>query len=203
MRCKYVITVGRQFGSGGRKLGEEIAKTLGIEYYDKELISIAAKESGYSPEIFKNVDERATNSLLYSLSMGLYNVKNGYIPIRDMPINDQLYVLQHKIIKEIAATPCVIVGRCADYILRNQENIFRVFFYADIKNRIKNAVNMHNIPADRAETVVRKIDKTRANYYNFYSNQKWGGVENYDLCINTSTIAHDKIIEMICGAVSN
>ena len=136
MSCKHIITIGRQFGSGGRELGKAVADKLGIKYYDKELISLAAKESGYNPEIFENVDERATNSLLYSLSMGIYNLGNGYAPMRDMPVNDQLYLLQHKIIRELAAEPCVIVGRCADYILRNNKNLLRIFVYANLKDRV-------------------------------------------------------------------
>ncbi len=201
MSCKHIITVGRQFGSGGRELGKAVADALGIKYYDKELISLAAKESGYNPEIFENVDERATNSLLYSLSMGIYNIGNGYAPMSDMPVNDQLYLLQHKIIRELAASPCVIVGRCADYILRDNKNLLRLFIYANMEDRIKNAVKIHNVPENKAESVIKKTDKTRANYYSFYSNRKWGSIDNYDLCINTSTIPREAAIKMICSIV--
>ncbi len=203
MSCKHIITIGRQFGSGGRELGKAVADKLGIKYYDKELISLAAKESGYNPEIFENVDERATNSLLYSLSMGIYNLGNGYAPMRDMPVNDQLYLLQHKIIRELAAEPCVIVGRCADYILRNNKNLLRIFVYANLKDRVENAIKIHNVPESKAESTVKKTDKTRANYYNFYSNQKWGAVENYDLCINTSTISRENATKIVCNIVDN
>lgn len=201
MSCKHIITIGRQFGSGGRELGKAVADKLGIKYYDKELISLAAKESGYNPEIFENVDERATNSLLYSLSMGIYNLGNGYAPMRDMPVNDQLYLLQHKIIRELAAEPCVIVGRCADYILRNNKNLLRIFVYANLKDRVENAIKIHKVPENKAESTVKKTDKTRANYYNFYSNQKWGAVENYDLCLNTSTISRENAIKIVCNIV--
>lgn len=203
MSCKHIITIGRQFGSGGRELGKAVADKLRIKYYDKELISLAAKESGYNPEIFENVDERATNSLLYSLSMGIYNLGNGYAPMRDMPVNDQLYLLQHKIIRELAAEPCVIVGRCADYILRNNKNLLRIFVYANFKDRVENAIKIHNVPENKAESTVKKTDKTRANYYNFYSNQKWGAVENYDLCINTSTISRENATKIVCNIVDN
>ena len=203
MSCKHIITIGRQFVSGGRELGKAVADKLGIKYYDKELISLAAKESGYNPEIFENVDERATNSLLYSLSMGIYNLGNGYAPMRDMPVNDQLYLLQHKIIRELAAEPCVIVGRCADYILRNNKNLLRIFVYANLKDRVENAIKIHNVPENKAESTVKKTDKTRANYYNFYSNQKWGAVENYDLCINTSTISRENATKIVCNIVDN
>lgn len=167
MSCKYIITISRQFGSGGRIFGKSLAETLNIDFYDKELVSLAAKESGYNPEIFENVDERATNSLLYSLSMGIYNLGNGYAPMRDMPVNDKLYLLQHKIIKQLAVKPCVIVGRCADYILKDRKNLLRIYIYANMEDRIKSAIKLHDVPENKAEAIIKKTDKTRANYYNF------------------------------------
>ena len=123
-----IITIARQFGSGGREIGEELAKALGVKCYDKELISLAAKESGADPEIFKNVDEKATNSLLYSLSLGLYSFGNNYSG-NSLPVNDKLYLLQHKIIKELSNEgPCVIVGRCADYVLREKKECCKAFY---------------------------------------------------------------------------
>lgn len=201
MSCKYIITISRQFGSGGRIFGKSLAEALNIDFYDKELVSLAAKESGYNPEIFENVDERATNSLLYSLSMGIYNLGNGYAPMRDMPVNDKLYLLQHKIIKQLAVKPCVIVGRCADYILKDRKNLLRIYIYANMEDRIKSAIKLHDVPENKAEAIIKKTDKTRANYYNFYTNQRWGAVENYDLCLNTSTISRDKAINMIKAIV--
>lgn len=201
MSCKYIITISRQFGSGGRIFGKSLAETLNIDFYDKELVSLAAKESGYNPEIFENVDERATNSLLYSLSMGIYNLGNGYAPMRDMPVNDKLYLLQHKIIKQLAVKPCVIVGRCADYILKDRKNLLRIYIYANMEDRIKSAIKLHDVPENKAEAIIKKTDRTRANYYNFYTNQRWGAVENYDLCLNTSTISRDKAINMIKAIV--
>ena len=133
--------------------------------------------------------------------MGMYNLGNGYAPMRDMPVNDQLYLLQHKIIRELAAEPCVIVGRCADYILRDNKNLLRIFVYANFDERVKNAINIHDVPENKAESIVKKTDKTRANYYNFYSNQKWGYVENYDLCLNTSTISIENAVNLICSLV--
>lgn len=197
MSCKSVITIGREFGSGGREIGKVVAENLGIKFYDKELISLAAKESGVNPEVFEHADEHATNSLLYSLSMGVYNMGSGYAPIRDMPVNDQLYILQHKIIKELAANPCVIVGRCADYVLRNKKNCVKLFINADIEYRVTRAIKTHEIPENKAESIVRKTDKTRANYYNFYSDKKWGAANNYDLCINSGIISQTQAVELI------
>lgn len=197
MQCKSVITISREFGSGGREIGKLLADKLKIKYYDKELISLAAKKSGVSPEVFDQIDERATNSLLYSLSMGVYNMGSGYSPLRDMPVNDKLYILQHKIIKEIAIEPCVIVGRCADYILKDKKNVINVFIHADLKKRIQRAVKIHDIPEDKAESTVKKTDKTRANYYNFYSNQKWGVPNNYHLCINSGELTTEQVADII------
>ena len=205
MRCdmnQYVITIGRQFGSGGRSIGEKLAKKLGISFYDKELISIAAKESGMSPEVFEGVDEKATNSLLYSLSMGMYSFGSGFPAMGDLPVNDKLYLLQHKIIKEIAEREnCVIVGRCADYVLRGNPKRVSIFIYADMEFRKEQSIKKHGIDAAHAEHIINKTDKNRANYYSFYSGQKWGMPENFDLCIDSSKLDEDKIVDLIINYI--
>lgn len=198
MKCNSIITIGRQFGSGGRIIGKALAEKLDVKFYDKELISLAAKESGISPEVFAEVDERATNSLLYSLSMGLYNSGAGaYSPVIDMPVNDKLYLLQHKIIKRIAEEPCVIVGRCADYVLRENKKLISIYIHADFDYRVKQAIKLHDVPKDKAEQVVNKTDKTRANYYKFYSDRKWGDLSNYDLCIKSGVISNEKVVDIL------
>lgn len=198
MSCKYTITISRQFGSGGKEIGKALAKKLDIAFYDKELISLAAKESGIDPKVFENVDEKATNSLLYSLSMGLYSFGNGFSSMGDLPVNDQLYMLQHKIISNLASEkPCVFVGRCADYVLREKKNCVNLFFYADIDYRVKRTIERNDVDPDRAEQAIHKADKTRANYYSFYSGKKWGRVENYDMCINTSKLSVEQIVDLI------
>ena len=202
MNNKYVITISRQFGSGGRAVGQKLAQKLDIPFYDKELISLAAKESGMNPEVFKSIDETAANSLLYSLSMGMYNF-NGPLAMGDLPVNDKLYLLQHQLIKEIATKgPSVIVGRCADYVLKDSPHTINVFIYADMEYRKKRAVTVHNIEERRAETIINKTDKTRANYYSFYTGQKWGVAQNYDLCIDSSKLSDDKIVELIFSYIN-
>lgn len=201
---KYIITIGRQFGSGGRSIGQKIAEKLNINFYDKELISIAAKESGTDPEIFKDVDEKAANSLLYSLSTGMYGFGSGFSAMGDLPVNDKLYLLQHKIIKEIAEKEsCVIVGRCADYVLRENPDCVNIFIYADMAFRKEQSVKKHGIDEARAEHIINKTDKSRANYYSFYSGQKWGMAENYDLCINSSKLSEDKIVDLIIDYIKS
>ena len=193
-----IVTIARQFGSGGREIGEELSKKLGVKFYDKELISIAAKESNIAPEIFENVDEKATNSLLYSLSLGLYSFSNTYSVGDNLPVNDKLYILQHKIIKKVADEgPCVIVGRCADHILRDRNDVLRVFIYADLDFRVKRATDLKGVKPSKAEQVVQKTDKSRSNHYNFYSGKKWGLTENYDLCINRTKLTCEQVAEII------
>lgn len=197
-KTKHIITVARQFGSGGRDIAQSLANELGIKFYDKELISEAAKESGMSPEVFENIDEKATNSLLYSLSMGLYNFGNGFSAVGDLPVNDKLYIIQHKMIKKLAEEgPCVILGRCADYILRDYPNVINIFINADIEYRKERAIKYHNVDKRRAEQIVNKTDKNRANYYSFYSGQKWGQAQNYDLCINSGKMSQEDAVSLI------
>ncbi len=193
-----IITITRQYGSGGHDIGKQLAAKLGVAFYDKELISLAAKESGVSPEVFAQADEKATNSLLYTLSTGLYNYGNGFSAMGDLPMNDKLYILQHKIIKEKAEKEdFVVVGRCADYILREYENVVKVFIYADLDSRVKRAVARQDIEPARARQAVLKADKNRANYYSFYSGQKWGNPENYDLCLNSTHLSEEQAVQVI------
>ncbi len=202
MALNNIVTIARQFGSGGREIGEALAKKLGVKCYDRELISLAAKESGISPEVFDNIDETATNSLLYSLSVGLYSFGADYSS-GQLPINDRLYLLQHKIIKEIANEgPCVFVGRCADYVLKNRNDIVKVFICADKDYRVKRAIEEKGVKKSKAEHIVDKTDKSRANYYNFYSGKKWGLTENYDLCINRTKLSTQQVVDIIEGYLS-
>ncbi len=195
---KCIITIGRQFGSGGREIGEALAKKLGIPYYDKELISMAAKESGMDADVFNNVDERAANSLLYSLSMGLYSFGSSFNSTGDLPVNDRLYLLQHQIIKKLAEQgSCVIVGRCADYVLKDRDDCVNIFIHANMDYRKQRAISIHNVAKGRAEQIVNKTDKVRANYYSFYSGQKWGYAQNYDLCIDSSKLSLEQAVELI------
>ena len=199
MSCNNIITITRQYGSGGHNIGKALSERLDIPFYDKELISLAAKESGISPEVFENVDEKATKSLLYSLSLGLYNYGNGFSSMGDLPVNDKLYILQHKIIKQLAEKEnFVVVGRCADYVLKDNPKLVKVYIYADLDKRIKRAVDRQDIDPARAKQAVLKADKNRANYYSFYSGKKWGLADNYDLCINSTALSTEQAVDIIC-----
>lgn len=184
-----VVTIARQFGSGGRKIGKKVADKLGIAFYDKKLITIAAKESGIDPEVLKTVDEKAANSLLYALSLGAAASFDSAFQIEpQLPMNDRLFLIQHDIIKKVSADPCVIVGRCSDYILKDRNDCVKIFIYADLEDRIKYAKEVYRIPDDKVKGVISRTDKSRANYYNYYSDREWGNPENYDLCINSGKL---------------
>lgn len=196
-----IITIARQYGSGGREIGEKLAKKLNIPYYDKELIAMAAKQSGFSEEVFEKADERATNSLLYSLMMGSYTFGGNVTTFNEMPINDKLFLIQADIIKKAAQEgPCVIVGRCGDYVLRDFKNVFHVFVHADKLSRMDRAVEKYGLDVEKAADLMAKKDKQRANYYNFYTNRRWGDPENYHLTLNSSAYGIDNAVDLIASA---
>ncbi len=196
-----VITISRQFGSGGHEVGEKLARQLDVPFYDKALIAMAAKQSGLSEEVFANADEKATSSLLYSMVMGSYSFGARVPGVNEMPINDKLFIIQSDIIKKAAAEgPCVIIGRCADYILREHENCLNVFVHANKEERIRRSVAKKDCEERKAADFVTKKDKQRANYYNFYSNKRWDDLQNYDITIDTSRFTVDEAVELLMDA---
>ncbi len=192
-----IITISRQYGSGGRFIGRKLAEALDIPFYDKELITMSAEESGMSKEIFEKADEKAANSLLYTLSMNAY-LLHGMAGVPDLPLNDKVFLVQSEVIRKLAAKgPCVIVGRCADYVLQENPNCVNVYIYSDMEDRVSRATTYYNLSADRAQEQIQKTDKKRAAYYNFYTNLKWGRAENYDLSLNSAKIGVDGCVEVI------
>lgn len=193
-----IITIGRQFGSGGRTIAKKLAERLGIKYYDKELITVAAKESGISPEIFAKVDEEAANSLLYSMVIGMYATTSRITNYGEISINDKIFRVQTEIIEKFAAEePCVIVGRCSDYILRDNPNCLNVFIYSDIERRIERARDEYQIQTKNIKEFILKADKKRANYYNFYSGKKWGAICNYNICLDSGKLGIDGCVDVL------
>ena len=198
MATNLVITIGRQFGSGGRKVGRLLAEKLDIPYYDKELLAEAAKGSGICQEIFENHDEKPTRSLLFSLVTGMQMHGDPGSMYMDMPLNHKIFLAQFDAIRRIASEgPCVIVGRCADYVLRDKPNAVSVFVKADIRQRVERAVSLYGVDPARAEETVRKADKQRASYYNYYATATWGDVNNYDLCVDTGKLGIEGTVELI------
>ena len=196
-----VITISRQFGSGGHDVGEKLARQLDVPFYDKALIAMAAKQSGLSEDVFASADEKATSSLLYSMVMGSYSFGARIPGVNEMPINDKLFLIQSDIIKKAAAEgPCVIIGRCADYILREHENCLNVFVHASKEERIRRSIAKKDCEERKASDFVTKKDKQRANYYNFYSNKRWDDLQNYDITIDTSRFTIDEAVELLIDA---
>lgn len=195
----FVVTIGREFGSGGKEVGEKLASKLGVKCYDKELLAIAAKDSGLCHEIFEMHDEKPTSSFLYSIVMdtyaGIYNPQT----MLDMPINQKVFLAQFETIKKIADNEsCIIVGRCADYALENMENLVSVFIHSDIDKRIERIMKTCNITErKKVKDMITKTDKKRASYYNYYTNKEWGNSRSYDLTVNSGKIGIDKTVELI------
>ena len=202
MKQHFVITIGREFGSGGREIGMALAERLGIKCYDKELLALAAKESGLSEDLFINHDEKPTNSFLYSLVMDTYSMGYSTSAYIDMPLNQKVFMAQYESIKNLAQNEsCIIVGRCADYALKDMPNCYTIFIKADIDAKIKRIMRIYNISEDKARDMIVKTNKKRANYYNFYSNKKWGDSRGYDLCIDSSELGIDGTVELIMSYV--
>lgn len=198
MKDKYIITFARRFGSGGRDVAKKTAEILDIPFYDKEIIAIAAKESGLSEKLFEGIDEKPTDSFLYSLVMGLQSGASTYCRYGDVAGADNLFRIQAQVIREIADRgPCVIVGRCADYILRDYENLVSVFVHADIEKRIARVMEAYDLKESSAEDYINKTDKRRNSFYNFYTNRIWGSVDNYDLSIDTTRIGVEGAAELV------
>ena len=194
-----IYTIGREFGSGGKQVGEKLAERLGIKLYDKELLQQAAKDSGFCEEIFENHDEKPTNSFLYSLVMDTYSV-SGYsaAPFLDMPLNHKVFLAQFETIKKIAdQESCVIVGRCADYALAENPDCINVFIHADMDFRIRNICKKLDVTDNKARDIINKTDKQRASYYNYYTSKKWGDAKSYNLSLDAGRLGIDNCVEMI------
>lgn len=193
-----IITIGRQYGSGGREIGKILSERYQIKYFDKELLSRAAKESGFCEEMLKNHDERPTNSFLYNLVMDTYSFGYNSASFVDMPISHKVFLAQFDTIKKIAKEePCVIIGRCADYALSEFKNCLNLFIYADEDAKLKRIMERNNVSEDKAREMMNKKDKQRQSYYNYYSSKKWGRADSYDLCINSARLGIEGTVNLI------
>lgn len=200
-RSKTIITIGRETGSGGIVIGQELAKRLHIPFYDRELLTRAAKESGMDENIFKNHDEKPTSSLLYSIAMGSYGIG---IPTsyNEMPLDHKVFLAQFDTIRSIAKEgPCVIVGRCADYALEEYPNLLSVFILANAEDKIRRIMEANHLTRDKAKDFIRRTDKRRSAYYDYYANRKWGNSRSYDMCINSSVFGFNGTVDMILEAI--
>ena len=188
---QIVITVSREYGSGGRYVGRLIADKLGIKLYDKDFIEKVAKKTGLSEEYIENNEQK--RNVLASLNNGYYFGLNNA---------DELFIEESKMIKEVADTEsCVIIGRCADFILKDRKNVFKVFIYSNMEDKIKRATEFYGFDKNKAEKEIKRIDKLRANHYKYYTEKEWSDHSNYDVCINSDTLGVEKSADLICEMV--
>ena len=196
---KYIITIGRQYGSAGKEIGFKLAEKLGVKCYDDELLKEAAKSSGLCEQILETHDEKPTQSFIYSLVMDTYSLGYNNSGFVDMPLSQKVFLAQFDAIKKIAEREsCIIVGRCADNALADYKNVLSVFINADMDARVERIKERKNISkkADAVD-VINKTDKKRASYYNYYTSKKWGDSKSYDVCINSSLFGVDETVDIL------
>lgn len=198
MTTSTIYTIEREFASAGHIVGERLAKLLDIPFYDSQIVDMAAKNAGVSRKIFEGFDEKPTNSFLYSLVMGSYTAAGSLTHTSDLNMSDKLFIEEAKIIREAAEkSPCVIVGRCGSYILRERKDVVRVFCTANIEFRKHHAIYDLGLPEKRIEDTVVKRDKKRSSYFNYYTGMRWNDASSYDLCVSTSSVGIDGAVEMV------
>ena len=197
-KTNTIITIGREYGSAGRQIGYKVAEDLGIKLYDREMLERAAKESGICEELFETHDEKPTNSFLYSLVMDSYSFGYPSSSYTDMPINHKIFLAQFDTIRKIASEgPCILVGRCADYALEEFDNVLSVFIHADMDARIRRIARIYDLTDAKAKDMIRKTDKQRSSYYNYYTNKRWGDANSYQFCLDSSKLGIEGTVDAI------
>lgn len=198
---KKIVTISRQYGSGGRYIGKKLSEKLGIPCYDEKLIDMVAKESGFAQDFVAEKGERMTGSLLFNIASSL-SYANNVFSGNGVSLQDEIYFIQNKIIKDLAGKgSCVIVGRCADYILRERDDVLNVFIHADMASKINRAIMYFGITEDQAPALLKKKDKARSNHYKYYTDQDWGMASNYDLSLNSGALGIDGCVDVILKAL--
>lgn len=192
-----VITISRQFGSGGRLIGKKLSEEMGINYYDKVLLALSSEKSGLSSEFIEGLEEKASSSFLFNLSAAARATPNFFYSY-DVPVNDKAFFAQTAVIKELAAKEsCVIVGRCADYVLREHKNCLKIFIHASKEVRLQRLIKEYGYEESEAKEKLAKMDKGRANYYRHYTGEQWGNHDAFDLSINSDTSGIDGAVRLI------
>ena len=186
-----IITISREYGSGGRYVGRLIADKLGIKFYDKEIITKLAERTGLSEQYIESNEQK--KELLANLNNGYYFGLNN---------SDELFLEETKLIKELASKEsCVIIGRCADFMLKGRKNVLKVFIYSNMEDKINRATTYYELDKEKAQKEISRIDKLRANHYKYYTEKEWNDHSNYDICINTATLGVEKTAELVCDMV--
>ncbi len=195
MKKDIIITIGREFGSGGREIGVKLAEKLGIKFFDKELITSVAEKMQCGEGAVEFYEEKAP---------GFLYTANSIFDIYEMPMSDKIFIAQSHAIEELAEKerPCIVIGRAADYVLKEHENVFRVFIKSDIKNRVERKKHIvENVVPEKMEAHIKSVDKRRAKYYSYYTDQKWGVAATYDLCVDSGVFGIDGAVELIANAI--
>lgn len=196
--AKSIITISREFGSGGRTIGRKVAETLGIPFYDRELIEMSAEQGGFAADFVQNTEQKVKSKFFHSLAFGYMNSGLGS---GAASLSDRLFAVTSDIIRKLAAEgPCVIVGRCADYVLSERQDVLDVFIYSDLAHKVRRAVTEYGLDPDKAEAEVKKTDKYRANHYDYYTDRTWGAKENYHLMIDSGELGIDAAANLIVAA---
>lgn len=203
MKNNLIITISREYGSGGREIGEKLASELGIPFYDKAIIDKAAKETGFCAEFIEKEEQRVTSSLLFNLATNTYTFGN-MVSHYGQSLSDQVFQAEAKIIKDLASEgSCVIVGRCADYILKIQFPCFNVFVCADFEKRCERAIKIDAVAREEVSDVVKKKDKARIRHNQFYGSQDWGDARNYDITVNSGSLGIDGTVQVLKTAIES
>lgn len=199
MKENLIVTISRQYGSGGREIGRKLAEHLGIPYYDKELIILAAERSGYARSLFEEADQKASNSMIFSL-MRAGSMVNTY----DMPLNDKIYLIQSGVIQQVARQgSCVIVGRCADYVLQDKFPCINIFIHAQLQKRMDRAVKVYGLAPDDVQSTLLRTDKRRETYYNYYTGRKFGDARNYTLSLDSLGVGIENAVRVVADYVEH
>ncbi len=198
MKDKIVITIARQYGSGGRTIGKMLSERLEIHYYDKELLRLASEDSGINEALFENADEKLKSTKLFKIAHSVYHGELIPPESDDFVSTQNLFNYQAKIIKRLAEEEsCVIVGRCADFILKDYDNVLSVFIHAPHEYCMNQAAKKHSMTSKELERFILKTDKHKAEYYKYYTGRVWTDARNYDLCLDSSKLGYDRCVDEI------
>lgn len=196
---RTIITIGRQYGSGGKEIGQKAADKLGIQCYDSRLIQMAAEEANMDAEKLAHVDEKRANPFLFSVSYENLAAGSDYL----LPMNDTLFNIQSDIIRKLAAQEsCIFIGRCADTVLQNFSNVYSVFIRAEWESRIERIVKLRTVGEKEAASICKKMDKQRSLYYNYFTDKKWSDASNYDMVLNSTYLGVDHCVDAIVSLFS-
>lgn len=197
MKNPLIITIGREYGSGGREIGKALAEKLGISFYDKQIISLTAEKSGLSPEFITNNEQRVRSGFMQNLAASAA-YQSGFFSSQYLPLSETIFISQAQVIRDIAAKErAVIVGRCADYVLSGRKNTVNVFIHAPIEDRVRRIMALYQLSEADAMKAIATSDKERGNHYFRYTDMKWGKAQNYDICVNSALMGVEKTAEML------